>query len=514
MDSPSVGTAHRQGSGAHRLRWWLAVASLLAGLAIPSVGVAEQGGGGESSERHSPRLQQEYQPRGEALTSKREAPNTDALPEPGRDVGDVFLVIPRGILFPVYLTTNYLIRWPIGKLVYAVESSRFYQRFQSFLAFGEGNAGVLPIIELGGERAASFGLQVYSNRLFDGRLDAQLGAQGYPGRNYIVETNLDLRVPDDKSVLEFSAFARQRDDYAFFGVGRALGDLEDSRFTQRSLGGSVGWSGASETAIGGGTIALDMTHRRVSCSADLREDVCGEDGRFGTSDDRFAVTRPDVASLQTDYTYAKLVANATIDSRRLERETITRLRAGYDPALFPDDQTGLRAEGFVGVGTALSADLRSLHAGGELSAFVEIPGTHQRVFGLRVRTELADPFRGGQIPVWELASLGGVETFRGFLEHRFRGRSSLVATLNYRYPVWSFGDGELFVETGEIAGPHWRDFSFGRLRGSAGIGLRSRGLLADKEAYYALYLAAGTSPLQQTFAIEEVRLVFGTNWGF
>ena len=109
--------------------------------------------------------------------------------------------------------------------------------------------------------------------------------------------------------------------------------------------------------------------------------------------------------------------------------------------------------------------------------------------------------------------MGGIETMRGFRPNRFRGRSALLATLNYRYPVWSFFEGELYLEVGDVAGANFNDFTVGQLRGSAGLGLRSIDLLS-RHLTYDVNLAVGTAPFDSGFEITEVRINVGTNFGF
>lgn len=77
----------------------------------------------------------------------------------------------------------------------------------------------------------------------------------------------------------------------------------------------------------------------------------------------------------------------------------------------------------------------------------------------------------GQVPFYDLASLGGSESLRGYRRGRFRDRGAVFATATYKYPVWKLLDGELFYETGRTF-HRPGDFTFAGWKSSFGAGLR------------------------------------------
>ena len=88
----------------------------------------------------------------------------------------------------------------------------------------------------------------------------------------------------------------------------------------------------------------------------------------------------------------------------------------------------------------------------------------------------------------------------------------MVATVCYRYPIWTFLDGNLFYEVGNAFDEHLRDFRFERLRTSFGAGVRSS---ASRDVAFNAMVALGTTPLgSPRYRVDQVRIVFGTNWGF
>jgi hypothetical protein len=334
----------------------------------------------------------------------------------------------------------------------------------------------------------------------DGLLDFDIGASGWPGRNTIARTRLTLHLADDHSVLQTRAGFIRRDDYVYFGVGQQPADRPEARFGEQTALGGIEWEVGARDDPGGAGLELAVVDRRGLCAEQATLDACGPDGAFGTSDDRFPVTEPEITALGRDYTIARTDARVFWDSRPEH----------------PGPGSGIRLEGFGGVSLGLgaaSADLASVRYGAEISGFWDIFGAHQRTLGLRLRGEAADPIGDRIVPIGEVIALGGVETMRGFRENRLRGRSSLVATLDYRYPVWSFFEGEVFMEVGNVFGARWEDFSAGGLRGSAGIGLRSIDLLS-RHFSYDINLSVGTAAFEDGFAVTEFRLNAGTNWGF
>ncbi len=76
------------------------------------------------------------------------------------------------------------------------------------------------------------------------------------------------------------------------------------------------------------------------------------------------------------------------------------------------------------------------------------------------------------IPFTEMVTLGGPDDLRGFKPGRFRDASSLLATVEYRWPVWMWMDGTLFADYGGVLGPAFSNFSFSTLRPDVGIGFR------------------------------------------
>lgn len=94
-----------------------------------------------------------------------------------------------------------------------------------------------------------------------------------------------------------------------------------------------------------------------------------------------------------------------------------------------------------------------------------------RVLALRVVAEHADGFGQAQVPFYLMPTLGGARLLRGYDRQRFRDRSALLVSAEYRYEVNPFLMAALFYDAGQVA-PDWSVFRLKDLRDAYGFGLR------------------------------------------
>jgi len=94
-----------------------------------------------------------------------------------------------------------------------------------------------------------------------------------------------------------------------------------------------------------------------------------------------------------------------------------------------------------------------------------------RVLALRVLAEHADGFGQAQVPFYLMPTLGGARLLRGYDRQRFRDRSALLVSAEYRYEVNPFLMAALFYDAGQVA-PDWTAFRLKDLRDAYGFGLR------------------------------------------
>ena len=69
---------------------------------------------------------------------------------------------------------------------------------------------------------------------------------------------------------------------------------------------------------------------------------------------------------------------------------------------------------------------------------------------LRVAGQVTDAFERRAIPFYYMSELGEKGTIRGFDRSRYRDRDRLIASVEYRYPVWRTVDWVLFLDAGQV----------------------------------------------------------------
>lgn len=94
-----------------------------------------------------------------------------------------------------------------------------------------------------------------------------------------------------------------------------------------------------------------------------------------------------------------------------------------------------------------------------------------RVLALRVLADHTDGLGEGQVPFYLMPTLGGARLLRGYDRQRYRDRSLLLLSAEYRYEVNPFLMAALFYDAGQVA-PDWTDFRASDLRDAYGIGFR------------------------------------------
>ena len=88
------------------------------------------------------------------------------------------------------------------------------------------------------------------------------------------------------------------------------------------------------------------------------------------------------------------------------------------------------------------------HYGVETSAYIDLY-KKTRVLLLRAAIEAVHG-DDAEIPFVELPRLGGAYDLRGYLEDRFRDKIAAVASVEYRWPIHEWVQGEVFVDFGRV----------------------------------------------------------------
>jgi hypothetical protein len=129
----------------------------------------------------------------------------------------------------------------------------------------------------------------------------------------------------------------------------------------------------------------------------------------------------------------------------------------------------------------------------------------------RVHSETVVPFTE-LVGAKHVEDVPDLDLMRGFQPGRLLGSSALVATLEYRWPIWAFIDGTLQAALGNaFAEPHLEDFDPELLRFSFVGGVRSPN---HRDHSFNFLVGFGTDPLGEGAAPSAFRLVLGGTTGF
>ena len=421
-----------------------------------------------------------------AESEARPLPDYDGRGEPPTTPGDVLIWVPRVIVFPIYLVTEYVIRRPLGWLISSAERANVPAFLYDFFTFADHQAGVVPTALLDFGFYPSFGVYAFWNNAFvpnhDMRLHGAFGGGEWLGASLSDRWYLDKARRDG---IHLDVRGERRPDFAYFGVGPDTRQSDLTRYgrdlRQLLLGFDVGlWRASSFHA----EVGFDAVEFRRG----------GYDGDPTLADEIEAGRQPLPPGYDGNYRLVHSRLGAALDTR-LPR---------------PAPGGGVRVEGFVAHYADLKRDESFLRygAGGGVSLDLN---QRRRVLSLGGLVRFVDPINGAQIPFTELVSLGGTEPMRGLYPGRLYDRSAAVVGLGYRWPVWMWLDGAIRTEVGNVFGEHLSGFRVGRLRWSGAIGVESVG---TPDNSFELMFGAGSETFESGGTIDSFRLVLGTTSGF
>jgi len=112
-----------------------------------------------------------------------------------------------------------------------------------------------------------------------------------------------------------------------------------------------------------------------------------------------------------------------------------------------------------------------------------------RTLALGAATTVLEPGSGLTIPFYDLVTLGGQETLRGYDRDRFRDQGMVRANAEYRFPMHpNLLDGALFVDTGRMFSDLFDENPVRRVHVGYGVGFRlwnARGVFATADLAYS-----------------------------
>jgi Omp85 superfamily domain len=416
---------------------------------------------------------------------KRPLPDYSGRP-PDAPPGQAALWIPRVAFFPLYFTSEFLIRRPLGALVSAAERAHLPRILYDFFAFGpDHKAGFAPIAFVDFGFNPSVGLYLFwDDAIFKGddlRLHASVWTSDWLAGSFAQRIHF---YGNDSLTLRVGA--SRRPDYVYYGPGPNTLQASQSRYGEDSLDG-------------GATVDLPLWRSsRVRAGVGVRSRSF-RDGHYGRDPSITSQVRARVFPLPDGfaqgYTAEYNRVLVAIDSRRP----------------YPAPGSGLRLEGQVEQGS----DFGQSPASGWLSyraaaaGFLDV-NDHRRVISLSVSAIFSDPLGTRAIPFTELVTLGGDELMPGFYPGRLVDRSAAIANLRYRWPIGPWLDGSMQAAIGNVFGVHLEDFDPKLFRLSAALGLETD---TSPDSNFSILVGFGTETFDHGGQVNSFRLALGTSRG-
>lgn len=422
-----------------------------------------------------------------AEEKKRKLPDYDGRKDHGTKPGDVALWVPRVILSPLYLVSEYVIRRPLGALITAAERANLPSVIYDFFTFGpDHKAGVAPIFFVDFGFKPSVGIYLFGDDAFFKGNDLRIHGSIWTG-DWLAGVLTDrVALGKDQSVA-FTFTGIRRPDHVFYGLGPRTVQADESRYGEDVLDANVGFDvklwRSSRVQTNSGVRATHFRPGRFEKDPSLDE---------AAARGAFVVPAGYEAGYTAQYNHALLA----LDSRRPR----------------PAEGSGVRLEAEAEQGTDVRAAQGStwIRYGATAGAFYDL-NDHSRVVSLSLATLFADPVAQGPVPFTELVSLGGSGAMRGFWPGRLVDRSAAVLTARYRWPIWSFIDGAMEVALGNVFGEHLREFDASLLRLSGALGI---GTVGSPDSSLELLVGFGTETFEHGGQVDSARIVLGTNRGF
>lgn len=108
---------------------------------------------------------------------------------------------------------------------------------------------------------------------------------------------------------------------------------------------------------------------------------------------------------------------------------------------------------------------------------------NRKVIGLRAALETNQEKGGSQVPFFDMATIGGSSTLRGYPTNRFTDRSALTVSAEYRYRIWRYFDWGFFLDAGQVA-PEISNFAMDNFHTGYGVRFfprseKGKGIIVD-----------------------------------
>ena len=405
--------------------------------------------------------------------------------DPAPNTGDVLIWVPRVVLFPAYLATEYVVRVPLGALATTAEKNDWPTWLFNFFAFAPDNrGGVFPTFFFDFGLRPSIGLHFFWDDTFvrDNKFTADVA---WGGSNWITLALGDRYKFNEADSLAIGARWARRPDNLYYGIGPEIDTDLKTRYGTDVISGGIQYRHSVRGFEVEVNPRLDRTiFRDYSCCSDP------------TLNERVAAGQlPPPPGFNENTTAASIPIRVLVDTRPTGPTHRSGIRVGAELAPAVDVTRGF--------------DRSWLRYGATVQGFWDVTGTG-RVLSLGVWAGFVDPLGSQPVPFTNLVTLGGNDPFAGFVAGSLRDRSATAVQLSYMWPVFIFLDGVAGVSFGNVFDAHLRGFDFDLLRMSAELGVRTRD---TGNTSFQLLVGIGTQTFRQGFAVATFRFSFGVTYG-
>jgi len=417
---------------------------------------------------------------------RRDVPNYRQLdPEP-TTAGDVLIWVPRVVLLPAYLVTEYALRAPVGGLSTVAEKNNWAGSLYDFFAFGPNHSGgILPTFSFNTGFRPTIGAHFFWDNTFVQRNTFTADA-AWGGSDWIRVALGDRYTFSSGDWIALQAQWQRRPDTVYFGIGPDTTDDFRSRYGTDQIEGRLTYMHRWGP--------LRMESRGRVYRTVFRDYSCCGDPTVAERVERGELAPPPGFGQNT--TAAELGLLAVLDTRGGRDTNRSGIRIGAEVAPAVDVTQGF--------------DRSWIHYGAHVEGSWDVTG-RGRVLSLGVFTAFSDPLGDQPVPFDELVVVGGTEPFAGFMAGRLRDRSATAAQLSWRWPVFDYLDGVAAVSFGNVFDEHLRNFRWDSLRGSFEVGIRTQPSFGRSS--FQMVFGMGTEPFSRGFSINSFRFALGVTYG-
>jgi hypothetical protein len=421
-------------------------------------------------------------------------PNYDGRGGAPKTPAQKALWVPRVLLFPAYVVSEYLVRRPLEAGIGYAERAGWPAAISHFLSLNEvRSAGVVPFALIDFGFQPSVGLYAYwDDAGFKGH---QLRLRGSTwGKSWLSGTATERFILSDQLELSLTGTLTRRPDYAFYGIGPDVRESNKVRYA-----GDTAYARLQSELYFGGRSLLQTTagYRGASYGHTDWDDGDRASSEFQPSlDDAVASGElPEPPGFRDGFRAPFAGARLVLDSRgESAMKNGVRLDASVEQSV---DLANSPASGW-------------LRYGGTLGGFLDL-NDGGRMLSVALTAVLVDPLGDRPVPFTQLAGLGGGRTMPGLRSGRLFDRSAAVVMLRYSWPIWLVLNGSLQAGVGNVFGEHFNDFRPGRARITSAIGLETS---RSRDSVFQAIVGFGTETIESGASLDAARFTVGVRNGF